>query len=201
MYAQVLASSTKRRGTALRVSDLGVSVLSSSSQTGRVWGGDGSEGNGPERCRWVSRLHYYRLGQGVAPSSSAASAQDGAFPHARYRHTLSYASCLQYKNTALAIINIAMWASYGFYSLVVSEYSHTLTAILILEQKVPLDFCSDMPKVRALHTGTPEDWRLPQLVKFYTSLDCPQTLLEGRGPEKGCAGRPHILVNCLSGYG
>lgn len=85
MYAQVLASSTKRRGTALRVSHLGVSVLSSSSQTGWVWGGDGSEGNGPERCRWVSRLHYYRLGQGVAPSSSAAQ----RLPRTEHSHTLA----------------------------------------------------------------------------------------------------------------
>lgn len=57
-----------------------------------------------------------------------------------------------------------MWASYGFYSLV-SEYSHTLTAILILEQKAPLDFCSDVPKVRALHKDTQRDWHVPQLVK------------------------------------
>lgn len=94
---------------------------------------------------------------------------------------------------------MAMWASHV--SILLSVNTATLTAILILEQKVPLDFCSDMPKVRALHTGTHEDWRLPQLVKSYTSLDCLQTLLEGRGPEKGCAGRLHILVNCLSGCG
>lgn len=48
---------------------------------------------------------------------------------------------------------------------------------------------------------TQEDWPLPQLVKSYTSLDCLQTLLEGRGPEKVCAERLHILVNCLSGFG
>lgn len=93
-----------------------------------------------------------------------------------------------------------MWASCGFYSLVVSEYSHTLTAILTLEQKVPLDFCSGVLKVRALHKDTQKDWHLPQLLKSYTSLDCLQTLLEGHGPETVCAESLHILVNCLTGY-
>lgn len=92
-----------------------------------------------------------------------------------------------------------MWA-YCFYSLV-SEYSHTLTATLIPAQKVPLHFCSDVRKVRALHMDTQEDWHLPQLQTSYTSLDCLQTLLEGHGPETVCAERLHSLVNCLSGYG
>jgi hypothetical protein len=89
---------------------------------------------------------------------------------------------------------------YGFYSLVFREKRKTLTAILILEQKALLGFCSDMLEARALHTDTQLDWHLLQLVTFYTAQDYLLKLLGDYGLERAHVERVHILVNCLNGY-
>lgn len=182
-----------------------VSVLPNSSQsrTGVRERHEGkSMGNlavcSPECYCCVSRSLYQTFSQDANESLFFSSLCTGwSIPHSLYWHTLSCTSCLHINNTALAIINMGIvWFLFPCCQWI----QKILTATLILEQTVPLDFCSDV-KVWALCMDTQEDWPLPQLVKSYTSLDCLQTLLEDHGPEKVCAERLHILVNCLSGYG
>lgn len=83
MYAQGLASPTHRRGQPSGA----LQQQSDRTGLGRGWGLTGTAGTaspcGPERCRWVSRSLYYRLGQEAAPSPQQP------VPRTAHSHTLA----------------------------------------------------------------------------------------------------------------
>lgn len=174
-----------------------VSVLSDSSQNRPGVRGD-TKGRA-ERTWLCFQVTLRRSARTQTNRSSSVASTRGDAPHTLLTDT-HWAAQVVYNinNTALAIINTGIiWFLFPCCQWI----QKILTATLIPEQTGPLDFCSDVLKVWALRMDTQEDWPLPQLVKSYTSLDCLQTLLEGRGPEEVCAERLRILVNCLSGYG